>query len=535
MSMEILSPQVISAAKLPILNPNEFDLRKMRIEQLARKNELKDRGTLLMALPDKHQLKFNINKYAKSLMEAIEKQFGGNKETKKVQKTLLKEQYENFNGSSSESLDQIHDRLQKLISQLKILGESLSQEDINLKFLRGLPTEWITHTLISRNKTYLEEQSLDDLFNSLKIYEAKRIGRNLEANGTTSIGIDMSKVECYNSHMRGHFVRKCKSPKDIRNKETQRRNVLVETSTFNALVSQCDGVGSYDWSFQADEELTNYAFMAFSSLSSSSSDNEIASCSKVCTEAYATLKSHYDKLTNDLRKSQFDVISYKTGLESIEARIVVYQQNETTSSKNLSKLLASQTTDKTGLGYDNQVFHGTVFNCDDLLSFNSDVSIPSSLEYDMYQSGEGYHVVPPPYTGTFMPLKLDLVFHDAPTVNETIPTTLHVEHKDESNGEPMRTQNAPSFVQPTKHVKTPRPSVKHLIPIATLRKDIPKPRAVLTRSRLVPLTAARPVNTVVPQPNVTRPRPAKTVVTKPHSPPRRTINHRPSPTPSNFP
>nr|GEY38685.1 ribonuclease H-like domain-containing protein [Tanacetum cinerariifolium] len=74
-----------------------------------------------MALPDKHQLKFNIHKDAKSIMEAIEKRFGSNKETKKVQKTLLKQQYENFSGTSSEILDQIHDRLQKLISQLEIL------------------------------------------------------------------------------------------------------------------------------------------------------------------------------------------------------------------------------------------------------------------------------------------------------------------------------------------------------------------------------------------------------------------------------
>nr|GEZ50061.1 ribonuclease H-like domain-containing protein [Tanacetum cinerariifolium]GEZ71118.1 ribonuclease H-like domain-containing protein [Tanacetum cinerariifolium] len=116
--------------------------------RLARKNELKARGTLLMALPDKHQLKFNIHNDAKTLMEEIKKRFGGNKETKKVQKTILKKQYENFTCSSSESLDQIYDRLQKLISQLEILGESLSQEDISLKFLRSLPTKWRTHTLI---------------------------------------------------------------------------------------------------------------------------------------------------------------------------------------------------------------------------------------------------------------------------------------------------------------------------------------------------------------------------------------------------
>nr|GEX52740.1 ribonuclease H-like domain-containing protein [Tanacetum cinerariifolium] len=671
--MESLSPQVVAAAKLHIHNLHEFDLWKMRIEQyflmtdyslweailngnsptptrvvdgvvqpvapttaeqrLAKKNELKARGTLLMALPDKNQLKFNIHKDAKSLMKAIKKRFGGNKKTKKVQKTLLKQQYENFTSSSSESLDQIHDRLQKLISQLEILGDSLSQKDINLRFLRSFPSEWRTHTLIWRNKADLEEQSLDNLFNNLKIYEAEvkissstshttqNIGFvNLGADGTTSIGFDMSKVECYNCHRRGHFARECRSPKDTRNKDTQMRNVPVETITFDALVSQCDGVGSYDWSFQADEEPINYALIAFTSLSSSSSNSEVAPCSKTCTKAYATLQSHYDKLTVDFRKSQFDVLSYKTGLEYVEARLVLYQQNENvfeedikllkldamlrdnalTSSKNLSKLLASQITDKTGLGYDNQMFNSTAFDYDELISSESDESVPTSPMHDKYKSCEGYHAVPPPYTGVFMPPKPDLVFHDAFTVSKTVPTVFNVvpgttkptkelsqsnrpsayiiedwvsDSEDESEGEPMHTQKAPSFVQITNHVKTPRPSVKpveHTTPSANLRKDTPKsrghrhswnikscfvckslnhlikdcdyyekqiaqnpvrnhamrfnyqnstrmthphskkhvvPTAVLTRSRLVILNAARPVTTDVSQTHVKHQRP----------------------------
>nr|GEV46415.1 reverse transcriptase domain-containing protein [Tanacetum cinerariifolium] len=155
-------PLVVSTAKLPILNLNEFNLWKIRIEQyflitdyslwevilngdspaptrvvesvlqpiaptttkqkLARKNELKACGTLLIALHDKHQLKFNSHKDTKTLMKAIEKRFGGNTETKKVSKD---------------------------------------------------PFEEITHTLIWRNKADLEEHSHDDLFNSLKIYEAE--------------------------------------------------------------------------------------------------------------------------------------------------------------------------------------------------------------------------------------------------------------------------------------------------------------------------------------------------------------------------
>nr|GFA07101.1 ribonuclease H-like domain-containing protein [Tanacetum cinerariifolium] len=138
--------------KLPFLNPGKYDLWLMRIEQyflmtdyslwevikngnkvlkrtvttvkqiyeptsaeekLDRKNEMKARGTLLMALPNKDQLKFHSYKDAKLLMEAIEKRYGGNKESKKVQRTLLKQQYENFVASSSKTLDQTFDRAPK--------------------------------------------------------------------------------------------------------------------------------------------------------------------------------------------------------------------------------------------------------------------------------------------------------------------------------------------------------------------------------------------------------------------------------------
>nr|GEV43448.1 putative ribonuclease H-like domain-containing protein [Tanacetum cinerariifolium] len=227
--------------------------------------------------------------------------------------------------------------------------------------------------------------------------------------------------------------------------------------------------------------------------------------------------------------------------------------------------------------------------------------MPHSPVHDRYKSKEGYHAVPPSYTRTFMPLKPDLVFYDAPTDHETVPTVLNVEPKDESEGKPMPTQKAPSFVQTSKHVKTPRSSVKpveHPTPAENLRKDIPKfrghkhswnrkacfvckslthlikdcnyyekkkmvkhlvrnhamkgnhqhyekithphphrhvvPTAVLTRSRIVPLNAARPVSTVVPQTKVQYQRPTKHGVNKAHSPIRRTINYNQSPKTSNF-
>ncbi|GJT48579.1 hypothetical protein Tco_0974736 [Tanacetum coccineum] len=86
-------------------------------EKAQRRLELKIRSTLLMGIPNEHQLKFNSIKDAKSLLQAVEKRFGGNAATKKTQRNLLKQQYENFTTSSSEVLDQTFDRLQKLISQ----------------------------------------------------------------------------------------------------------------------------------------------------------------------------------------------------------------------------------------------------------------------------------------------------------------------------------------------------------------------------------------------------------------------------------
>ncbi|GJX69813.1 hypothetical protein Tco_0305540 [Tanacetum coccineum] len=145
-------------------------------EKLDRKNEMKARGTLLMALPNKDQLKFHLYKDVKLLMEAIKKRYGGNKESKKVQRILLKQQYENFVALSSETMDQTFDRLQKLISQLEIQGEVIEQEDMNLKLLRSLPSEWKTHALIWRNKVEIKTISLDDLYNNLKIYEPELTG-----------------------------------------------------------------------------------------------------------------------------------------------------------------------------------------------------------------------------------------------------------------------------------------------------------------------------------------------------------------------
>nr|GFC45392.1 hypothetical protein [Tanacetum cinerariifolium] len=87
-----------------------------------------------------------------------------------------------------EGLDQIHDRLQKLVSQLEIHEVSLSQKDVNLKFLRSLPSEWKTHTLIWRNKTDSEDKT-DSTNNSVSVdVYVSTVGTKLSAS--TLLNVD---------------------------------------------------------------------------------------------------------------------------------------------------------------------------------------------------------------------------------------------------------------------------------------------------------------------------------------------------------
>nr|GEY62715.1 hypothetical protein [Tanacetum cinerariifolium] len=458
-------------------------------QRFAKKNELKARGTLLMAFPDKHQLKFNIHKDAKSLMEAIEKIFGGNKETRKVQKILLKQQYENFTGSSSKILDQIHDRLQKLISQLQILGESLSQiyktevksssstshTTQNIAFMSSHNTNESVSDVASISAASTKPPAsillnVDNLSDAAiySFFASQSYSPQLDNDDLKQIDVDDLEEIDLKWQMAMLTMRAKRSPTDTRNKDTQRRSVQVETSTSNALVSQCDGVSSYDWSFQAYKEPINYAVMAFTSSSSTSSfgsDSEVTPCSKACSKAYATLQSHYDKLTVDFKKSQFDVLSYKLGLESVEARLVVYQQNKNVFEEDikllkldvmlrdnalveLRKKFKKYEKERDELKLKLEKFQTSLknlmFHCDELSSSESDVSVSTSLVHDRYKLGKGYHVVPPLYTRTFIPPKPDLVFHDAPFASEIVPTVFNVQPSTTKPTKKLSQSNRPS-------------------------------------------------------------------------------------------
>nr|GEU55844.1 hypothetical protein [Tanacetum cinerariifolium] len=140
-----------------------------------------------MDIPNEHQLKFNSIKNVKKLMEAIEKRFGGNAATRKTQRNLLKQQYENFTTPRSEMLDQTFDRLQNLVSQLELLEEKILKEDANQKLLRSLSPEWNTHAVVWRNKADLDTMSMDDLYKNLKVYKPEVKGMSSLSSSTQNM------------------------------------------------------------------------------------------------------------------------------------------------------------------------------------------------------------------------------------------------------------------------------------------------------------------------------------------------------------
>ncbi|GJT75166.1 putative ribonuclease H-like domain-containing protein [Tanacetum coccineum] len=417
---------------------------------------MKARGTLLMALPNKDQLKFHSYKDAKLLMEAIEK------------------------------------RLQKLISQLEIQGEVITQEDMNLKLLRSLPSEWKTHALIWRNKEEIETISLDDLYNNLKIYKPELTGStntsqnshnvafmsfnstNSNSNNNTNEA-DNTTYRVSAAHTQSNPTSRdnlsdamiyVELPRNHENKEE--RNVetcLGGNPTENALVAQ-DGIGGYDWSYQAEEEHpTNFALMAYtSSGSSSNSDSEVDSCSKSCVKAYATLKEQYDSLNSDynninvlnleVKLRDNALVENKKKLEKAEKErdeLKLTLEKFQNSSKSLNNLLESQVIDKfkTGLGYNAA---SSTAASPAVESFVNSSEMLENQENNKSKSDKGYHAVPPPYTGNFIPFKPDLTFMDEIVESEnidviTVVTPSNVK-KVESNHESADVKNNGDAVEP---------------------------------------------------------------------------------------
>ncbi|GJS57800.1 ribonuclease H-like domain-containing protein [Tanacetum coccineum] len=197
------TPHTVSTIKLPILKKGEYDIWAMKMEHYlaytdyliweviqignARERERKARTTLLIALPEDHLAKFHKMTDAKEMWDAIKSRFGGNDESKKMQKYILKQQFEGFSISNTEGLHKGYDRFQSLLSQLEIHGAGVSTEDANQKFLRSLPSAWSQVSLIMRTKPGVDSLSFDDLYNNLRVFESDIKGSTASSSSPQNV------------------------------------------------------------------------------------------------------------------------------------------------------------------------------------------------------------------------------------------------------------------------------------------------------------------------------------------------------------
>nr|GEV34637.1 hypothetical protein [Tanacetum cinerariifolium] len=386
--MDSLSPQVVSATKLPIFNPNEFDLWKMRIEQYFLMTdyslwEVILNGDSPIPTPD-------------STTDSVSAVVNVSAVGTKLSASTLP-------NVDSLSNAVIYSFFASQSSSSQLNNEDLKQIDVD--DLEEMDMKWQMAMLTMRARRFLQ-----------------KTGRNLGANGPTSMGLDMEKVACYNCYKKGHFARECRSPKDSRRTavaELQRRNVPVETSTSNALVSQCDGLESVkarllvykqnEYVLEENIKLLNIEV-------------------QVRDTALTTLRQKLDTTEKEI--------------DDLNMMLEKFQ----TSSKILTDLLASQTSKKAGLWYNSQVFTKAMFDCDNYYSSKSDSdSWPPSNLYDRFVLSGGYHDVPPPIIRTFMPSKPDLVFH-TPLSDKNEHLAFNV------------SKDVPSFAQSPELVKSPRHS-----------------------------------------------------------------------------
>ncbi|GJY38532.1 hypothetical protein Tco_0424896 [Tanacetum coccineum] len=369
----------------------------------ARRNQERVKSILLLAIPDEYLLKFHNVADAKSLWEAIKSY-----------------------------LDKAYDRFQKLISQLEVHGAPISKEDINQKVYEDELKRSSGSNSASQNLAFLSSK------NTGSSNEVSIVSRDFGIS--TASGINQVP-----STLSGYINCQSKEVQSEDRKEygLQRKNDLSNAptteSSSQALMAQ-DGLGGYDWSNNFEVKPVNYALMAISSSSLSSSfDSEVQKCSKQCLESFKTLQKNYDTEREKHNKAKLEIRGYEIALELLEARILGHEKNELAwgekyefqnyelncreikinnlnlelekvvkerdelkdkitkweeSSKNLDEILDSQMSAR-----DKTVFFDG--------RSSDEESTPAN---DRSSKADGYKVVPPPIIGNFLTLRADISF-----------------------------------------------------------------------------------------------------------------------------
>ncbi|GJU32060.1 ribonuclease H-like domain-containing protein [Tanacetum coccineum] len=403
------SAHMVAALMVPMLKPGEFDLWRMRIEQY-------------------------IQMIDYALWEVIE---NGNTAPKTRVVEGVEKQYENFTAPSSEMLDQTFDRLQNIVSQLELLGETISQEDVNQKLLRSLSSEWNTHAVVWRNKAELETMSMDDLYNNIKVSnEVVNTGQTVnisygvsttstQANTANSSNVDnLSDVVIYaflasqpNSHQLVTEDLQQIHPDDIEEidlrwqmamltmrarrflKNTGRRltvnsneNIRFDKSKVECFNCHKKGHFARECRAPRNQDYKNKESTRRNIPMETSTSTDLVSCDGL---------GWYDWSDQEEEGPNYALMAYsslssdsETGLESVEEKLEVYKANESIYSQDIKVLKIE-------------------IECKDIAirELRKKLEI-AQKEKDSIQfnKGLGYNAVRPPYTRNFMPPTPDLSF-----------------------------------------------------------------------------------------------------------------------------
>nr|GEW80000.1 retrovirus-related Pol polyprotein from transposon TNT 1-94 [Tanacetum cinerariifolium] len=423
-------------------------------EKAQKKNDVKARSMLLMALTNEHLLTFSQYKDAKTLFEARQARFGGND----AAKTLFEAIQARFG-------------------------------DINMKFLRSLHAEWNTHVVVWRNKVNLDTMSIDDLYNNFKIveHEVKRTGISSSSSGspnmaflsspgstnevdTASIQVsvvstpvstvsspdntaNLSDATMYaflanqpNGSQLVHKDLEQIHEDDLKEMDLKWQLALLnmrarkyfqktgkkitingsDTAGYDKTKVECFNCHkmghfarecrSFDWSYMADDEVpTNMALMAFSD----SKVHNSKTYSNTCLKSFETIKTQYDNLRIEFNKSEFDLATYKRGLAFVEEQLVFYKKNEVVFCDQIVVLkrdASFRDSEITGLNLQieklkkekksNQIkidnFENASKSLDKLIGSQITDNSKTWLGFT------SYNVVAPPPTGVFVPPSIDL-------------------------------------------------------------------------------------------------------------------------------
>ncbi|GJU96225.1 putative ribonuclease H-like domain-containing protein [Tanacetum coccineum] len=506
------APHTVSTIKLPILKKGEYDIWALKMEHylshtdypiceviqkgngpvsvstdtngvikvlpsktaeeiLARERERKVRTTMLMALPEDHLEKFHKMTDAKDIWDAIKSRFGGNDESKKMQKYILKQQFKGFSVSplkmpirSSLGL-YLLPGLKVFESDVKgftrsssstqnvafVYSESTSStNDVSTAY--GVSTSFgynsqrenspsYTHELMysffanQSSGLHLDHEDLEQLdkfdleemdlkwqvamisMRLKKFY--KKTGRRLQFDAKELVGFDKTKVE-----------RRDAGNTRYRAKDNERRPGKQEEP--KALVT-LDGEG-VDWTGHAKDEQENFALMAYSN---SGSDTEVTSCSKECVESYAKLKKLYDESSDVGDSPVHDRFANVEGMHAVPP-----------------PMIGNYMPSRPDREVDDSMF---TYGPKQSKTSESDTQTSNYGSCESNSSTETLKFVPEPVIVEPNVVSQTKVWPDAPIIEE-----YESDSDDEYVIQPSKEQERPSFafIDTVKHVKTPRETVK---------------------------------------------------------------------------